>query len=68
MQCTAVGEGGGEGEALSERLDREAAWLASTTGRNIVRKGRVWAARKKKKRDFQSIFKVSITNIYVKNK
>ena len=25
------------------RVDREAAWLASTTGRNIVRKGRFWA-------------------------
>ena len=25
------------------RADREAAWLASTTGRNIVRKGRFWA-------------------------
>ena len=50
------GQAGGQGAQLAAlrrqqwgreeeraRVDREAAWLASTTGRNIVRKGRFWA-------------------------
>ena len=50
------GQAGGQGAQLAAlrrqqwgreeeraRVDREAAWLAFTTGRNIVRKGRFWA-------------------------